>query len=128
VLLACFQEERHFTPLTARRFSAVAERSPLVAAFGVGLPDEPVAGVRGAHLGFDDPLRGEWNVIVIGPHHAAALVARDLGDEGPDQGRRFDFAVTHDRRLVVEAARSLLHWLTPVSSSGLPVLTAGSTA
>ena len=124
VLLACFQEERHFTPATARRFSALAERSPLVAALAVGLADEPVAGVRGARLGPDDPLRGEWNVIVVGPHHAAALVARDLGDDGPDRERRFEFAVTHDRRLVVEAARSLLHWLTPVRSGGLPVLTA----
>jgi EAL domain-containing protein (putative c-di-GMP-specific phosphodiesterase class I) len=114
VLLACFQESRHFTPRTARRFARIAQYSPLVAALGVGLPDEPVCGVRGATLQHDDPLRGEWNVLIVGPHQAAGLVARDIGDAGPEASRRFEFAVTHDRDLVVEAARSLLHWLAPV--------------
>ncbi|GAA0805600.1 sensor domain-containing phosphodiesterase [Spirilliplanes yamanashiensis] len=113
VLLACFQEEKFFTPATARRFAGLARRSPLVAALGAGLPAEPAPGVRGADFGADDPLRGEWNVIVVGPHHAAALVARDAGSTGPDGDREFDHAVTYDRELVVAAARSLLHWLTP---------------
>jgi hypothetical protein len=113
VLLACFQEARHFTARTAVRFERVAVHSPLVAALGVGLAAEPAPGVRGASLG-DDRLRGEWNVVVVGPHRAAALVARDLGDDGPEPERRFDFAVTHDRRLAVEAARSLLRRLAPV--------------
>jgi EAL domain-containing protein (putative c-di-GMP-specific phosphodiesterase class I) len=114
VLLACFQDDRHFTAGTARRFSRIARHSPLVAALGAGMAEAPVPGVRGARLGADDPLRGEWNVIVVGPHQAAALVARDLGDTGAEPDRRFDFAVTHDRALVVEAARSLLRCLTPV--------------
>ena len=113
VLLACFQDSQHFTTGTAKRFTRIAAHSPLVAAFGAGLADEPVPGVRGAHLEAGDPLAGEWNVIVVGPHYAAALVARDLGDTGPDADRRFDYVVTHDRQLVVAAARSLLQWLTP---------------
>jgi EAL domain-containing protein (putative c-di-GMP-specific phosphodiesterase class I) len=121
VLLACFQEARHFTPTTARRFERIARQSPLVAALGVGLDDEPVPGVRGACLGDDDALRGEWNVIVVGPHRAAALVARDLGDTGPDAERRFDFALTHDRDLVLEAARPLLRWLTPTRATDRPL-------
>ncbi len=124
VLLACFQEGRHFTPATARRFARIARHSPLVAALGVGLPDEPVPGVRGAHLDERDPLRGEWNVIVVGPHQAAALVARDLGDTGPEPDRRFEFAITHDRDLVVEAARSLLRTLTPARHAALDALIA----
>ncbi len=124
VLLACFQEGRHFTPATARRFARIARHSPLVAALGVGLPDEPVPGVRGAHLDERDPLRGEWNVIVVGPHQAAALVARDLGDTGPEPDRRFEFAITHDRDLVVEAARSLLRTLTPARHAALDALVA----
>lgn len=124
VLLACFQEGRHFTPATATRFARIARHSPLVAALGVGLDDEPVPGVRGAHLGDGDPLRGEWNVIVVGPHQAVALVARDLGDDGPDRERRFDFALTHDRDLVVAAAQSLLHWLTPARTPSVDRLLA----
>jgi EAL domain-containing protein (putative c-di-GMP-specific phosphodiesterase class I) len=114
VLLACFQESRHFTSGTQRRFARIATHSPLVAALGVGLAENPAPGIRGAHLDAADPLRGEWNVIVVGPHQAAALVARDLGDTGPERERRFDFAVTHDRDLVVQAARALLRWLAPV--------------
>ncbi|MEV4350077.1 EAL domain-containing protein [Actinoplanes sp. NPDC049596] len=117
VLLACFQEARHFTPATARRFERIAVNSPLVAALGLGLQAEPVPGVRGACLDADDALRGEWNVIVVGPHRAAALVARDLGDTCADGQRRFDFALTHDRALVVEAARSLLTRLAPALAS-----------
>jgi DICT domain-containing protein len=113
VLLACFQDARHFTPRTAERYARIAGHSPLVAALGVGLGEEPIPGVRGANLAPDDPLRGEWNVLVIGPHQAAALVARDLGDTGPERERRFDFALTHDRDLIAAAARSLLRCLAP---------------
>ena len=74
----------------------------------------PAPGVRGASLGPGDPLRGEWDVIMVGPHFAAALVARDCGDDGPDADRRFDFVITHDRDLVVRAAQPLLDRLLPV--------------
>ncbi|GIJ45442.1 hypothetical protein Val02_23280 [Virgisporangium aliadipatigenens] len=116
VLMACFQDARHFTPATAVRFARIAAHSPLVAALGVGLDDEPAPGVRGARLAPDDPLHGEWNVIVVGPHQAAALVARDVGDGGPDHERRFGFALTHDRTTVIEAARSLMRWVTPTAA------------
>ncbi|AEV83614.1 Phytochrome-like protein cph2 [Actinoplanes sp. SE50] len=115
VLLACFQDARNFTAATVRRFTRIAAHSPLVAALGAGLPATPAPGVRGAHLGPGDPLRGEWSVLVIGPHRAAALVARDLGDLAPEPERRFDFALTHDRDLVVAAARTLLGRLTPIT-------------
>ncbi len=124
VLIACFQDGRHFTGDTARRFARTAGRSPLVAALGAGLSEEPAPGVRGASLSGDDPLRGEWNVLVVGPHTAAALVARDLGDDGPEPDRRFAFAVTHDRALVIEAARSLLRCLAPASGAGVETLIA----
>jgi EAL domain-containing protein (putative c-di-GMP-specific phosphodiesterase class I) len=119
VLLACFQDERHFTPATARRFSQMTAHAPFIAALAVNLPAEPAPGVRGTRLADDDPLRREWNVIVVGPHYAAALVARDLGDDGPDRQRRFDYVITHDRPLVLKAARSLLHWLTPATQMGI---------
>lgn len=61
-------------------------------------------------MGLDrlDPLRGEWNVTVIGTHFAMAFVARDLGDECADMERRFDFAITYDRDLAVDAARAMM--------------------
>jgi EAL domain-containing protein (putative c-di-GMP-specific phosphodiesterase class I) len=117
VLLACFQDARFFSGHAAERFARIARHSPLVAALGAGLGDEPAPGVRGAGLAEDDPLRGEWNVIVVGPHRAAALVARDVGETTKDGERQFDFALTHDRALVVDAARSLLRWLTAVPAA-----------
>ena len=98
VILSAFQEARHFTKATVRRYEALARRASLVAAFGVGLADEPVHGVRGAQLDPDDVLAGEWSVIVLGPHFAGALVGRDLGDvDRPDGERRFAFATVYER-------------------------------
>jgi EAL domain-containing protein (putative c-di-GMP-specific phosphodiesterase class I) len=115
VLLACFQEAGHFTPATRVRFGRLSARVALTGALGVGMPPTPAPGVRGAALHPGDPLRGEWDVIMVGPHFAAALVARDCGDDGPDADRRFDFVITHDRDLVVRAAQPLLDKLAPAS-------------
>ncbi|HEX3737726.1 MAG TPA: EAL domain-containing protein [Solirubrobacterales bacterium] len=111
VVISTFQEASYFTPATARRYAALAGDAALVAAIGVGMEAEPAPGVRGLHIDTADALRGEWNVIVLGPHFSAAFVARDLGDGGPDRERRFDFALTHDRDLVTEAARSTMRRL-----------------
>lgn len=108
VIVSAFQDARFFTPATCRRYAALAGGAALVAALGVGLPEEPAPCVRGTALDTGDPVAGEWDVAVLGPHFAAALVARDLGDRGEDRMRRFDFALTFERELVVDAAQSLL--------------------
>jgi EAL domain-containing protein (putative c-di-GMP-specific phosphodiesterase class I) len=109
VLLATFQEARHFTQRTKARYRRLAQSAAFVGALGVGLPAEPAPGVRGAALDAAEPLRGEWNVVVVDPHFAAAFVAQDLGDEGgEDWERRFDFCLTYDRDLVVRAAEAMM--------------------
>jgi diguanylate cyclase (GGDEF)-like protein/PAS domain S-box-containing protein len=114
VILSAFQEARHFTPATRRRYAMLARSSSLVAAFGIDLTAEPVRGVRGAHLDPDDPLAGEWSVLVVGPHFAGALVGRDLGDtDRADGDRRFAFATVYDRGVVIAAARTLLSRISP---------------
>jgi EAL domain-containing protein (putative c-di-GMP-specific phosphodiesterase class I) len=113
VLLACFQEAQHFTERAQARFERLALTASFVGAVGAGLRSVPAVGVRGANLEATDPLRGEWDVIVVGPHFAGALVARDCGDTGPDLQRRFDAVITYDRPLVIEAARALLSTLLP---------------
>lgn len=116
VVLAAFQTADRFTPATAIRYAALAERCPLVAALGVDLTTETAPGVLGNSLSRADPLAEEWTVTVIGCHYSAALIARDLGDAGPDHERRFHFAVTHDRELVLAAARSLMARITTPAS------------
>ena len=115
VVLAAFQDAKHFTAKTVRRYEMLARGASLVAALGVGLGEAPSPGVRGAHIDPDDPLAGEWSVIVIGPHFAGALVAQDLGDTGRERDRRFVFATAYDRGLVIAAARTLLARIAPVS-------------
>ena len=109
VVAATFQEARHFTAATAERYRAVVEEAGFVAAFGRGLDVAVVPGLRGGDLGEDDAVLGEWDVVVLGPHFSAALLARDRGDRGVDDlDRTFDYALTYDRDVVAEAARALL--------------------
>jgi diguanylate cyclase (GGDEF)-like protein/PAS domain S-box-containing protein len=114
VVAATFQEARHFTPATALRYRDLVERTAFVCALGEGLPVEPLPGVRGSTLAAGDPVRGEWDVVVVSPHFSAALLARDLGSEGPDLERSFEYALTYDRETVVRAAHALLTRVTPL--------------
>ncbi len=108
VCLSAFQHHRHFTADTRRRYDDLQRVACFVGALGEGMPARPMPGVRGAHLGPDDPVRGEWDIAVLGPHFAACLVARDLGDTGPEAARRFEFVISHDRELVTRVALSLM--------------------
>jgi EAL domain-containing protein (putative c-di-GMP-specific phosphodiesterase class I) len=108
VLLSGFQDESFFTNRAQARYSSLAQDAALVGALGYGLSEQPAPGVRGVALDHADPLRGEWDVTVIGAHFAIAFVARDLGDSGPDMRRRFDFAITYDRDLAIDAARAMM--------------------
>jgi hypothetical protein len=118
VVAATFQEARHFTPATAQRYRELVQRTGLVCALGKDLPVEPVPGLRGADLAPADPVGLEWDVTVISPHFAAALLARDLGDTGPDMDRRFEFALTYDRDTVARATNALLARVAPAAPAG----------
>jgi hypothetical protein len=52
-------------------------------------------------------------VVIVGTHYAGALIAKDLGDSGPDRDRRFAFTLTHNHDTVLKAARSLLERVIP---------------
>ena len=63
---------------TTQRYRDLVARTGFVCALGEGLPVAPLPGLRGADLRPDDVVRGEWDVVVLGPHFSAALLARDL--------------------------------------------------
>lgn len=113
VVAATFQEARHFTPATAARYRDLVERTGFVCALGADLPAAPVPGLRGTALSAMDPVCGEWDVVVLAPHFSVALLARDLGDTGPDAERMFEYALTYQRDTVIAAARSLLSRVAP---------------
>ncbi|MGY1987545.1 EAL domain-containing protein [Blastococcus sp. SYSU DS0669] len=121
VVTATFQEARHFTPSTTQRYRDLVERTGFVSALGEGLPAEPLPGLRGTDLAGDDPVRGEWDVVVLAPHFSVALLARDLGTTGPDLQREFEYALTYDRDVAVRAARSLLGRVAPRTGRATPV-------
>jgi diguanylate cyclase (GGDEF)-like protein/PAS domain S-box-containing protein len=58
--------------------------------------------------------------VVLGPHFAAALLARDLGDTGPDLQRTFEYALTYDRDTVIRAAQALLIRVAPACPAPAP--------
>ncbi len=113
VVLSTFQDARFFTARMRRRYEEIAASASLVGALGVGVPPRPGVGVRGAGLSPEDRLRGEWDVVVVGPHFAGAFVARDLGDTCADQDRRFEYFMTYERGRVTAAAGALLRHLVP---------------
>lgn len=109
VIVASFQEERHFRAVEHRyrRLARVAEVCVAFAAFdgvagGDGAPCElPVAR--------DDALGAEWAVIVDAPGYAACLLAWETPARGPadpltDRDRRFEALWTLDPRTVRHAA------------------------
>ena len=108
VLLATFEHARFMTPATRERYARLAGRTAFCGALAAGLESEPARGVRGIALDREDPLGSEWDVAVIGPHFAAALIGSDLGDEGPDHERRFRYILTYDRATALSAARSMM--------------------
>lgn len=113
VALATFQHAHHYTPPVQRTYKQLGRRLAFVGVLGAGLPPFPAPGVRGGDLDGRDPLRDEWAVAVVGPHFSATLAARDLGDAGPEDERRFDFVVSHDRDLAAAAAQSLMSRIVP---------------
>jgi EAL domain-containing protein (putative c-di-GMP-specific phosphodiesterase class I) len=115
VVISTFQDAGFFTPLTRERYARLAAGAAFVGALGAGMPVEPMPGVRGGLLTVGDPLLGEWDVAVLGPHFAACLVARDLGETGPDMQRQFEFVLSHDREVATEVADALMSRIRPAA-------------
>lgn len=109
VVLAAVQTASSFTDRVSTRYAELAKTNALVLALGTGMPSEPAPGVRGVALQEDDAVCDEWDVVVVGPHFSAALVARDQRlDDVAEADRGFDYVLTYDRALVLDAARALL--------------------
>jgi DICT domain-containing protein len=97
---------------TKKRYELIARRAAFVGALARDLGEHPAIGVRGVALSHTDALHDEWTVVVLAPHCAGVFAARDLGPfDLPDTKRSFEYAVTHDRELVIAAATRLMQRL-----------------
>lgn len=119
IVLTTVQKHSNFNRETRQRYTTLAERSPLILVFGVGIPDDLTPRVRWVDIAADDPLSSEWTIVVLGPHTAAALIAQeqfppDSAPTPPDNDRRFEAAITFDRATVTRAARTLMTRLVPL--------------
>ena len=89
-------------PLLLERLAPLVRDAALVALVGANVE------LAGAHIGLvepGEPLAREWNLAVLGPYFAGALVAR-LVDDAPH--RTCDFALTHDPDIVGDVAADLV--------------------
>ncbi|WP_207843522.1 DICT sensory domain-containing protein [Williamsia soli] len=116
LVLGTFQEAKQFTPLTAKRWRVLADRAGFAGVYGVGLSHMLDGNVQHAPLDPTDDLVNEWTVVVLGPHSAALLAARDRDDHVPDLDRTFDVVQSYDRDLATRAAHSILTRFTIPSS------------
>ena len=109
VLLSSFQNTRHFGTRTRHRYEEIASLNALTLVLAQGLEARESDRYHLRPLASNSPLCREWVVIIINPHYAAAFVARDCGDSGADEKRRYEYLYVHDRPSVVVSARAFLN-------------------
>lgn len=110
VLLSTLQDGEQLGDATRDRYVQLAGRGSFVAVLRSGSVAPLGPGVRTAVLPDGHRLGEEWSVVVVGPHYAGTLVARQVG---PDPSSGYDYVVTHQRELVVEVGRCLLRFVAP---------------
>ena len=110
VLLLVIQDSLDARTLTVP-LTELGASAAVVGVFGRGMELAPALGVVGVDLADTDPLLQEWAVVVLGPHNAALMAARQVDHEGDRV--HFDFVLSHERELVVDVARSLLSRFSP---------------
>jgi EAL domain-containing protein (putative c-di-GMP-specific phosphodiesterase class I) len=108
LVLSCFQHARFFSPAKRSKYARLAAQNAYTSVLAGGA--EPIREPRYdvAPIAPASHLVREWDLIVLNANYAAAFVARDLGDSGPDLERRFEFVYTHDRIAVVRAATAFI--------------------
>ncbi|TDO08996.1 EAL domain-containing protein (putative c-di-GMP-specific phosphodiesterase class I) [Mycobacterium sp. BK086] len=112
IVLATLHPDEHLDLHTEQMYSAIAERSPLVAVFGRNSLSGFGPRVRGVTLHRDDPLLRESTLLVLGPETACGLIARERPSPAVHsvdaEKRRYDMVITYDHQRVTAAARPLL--------------------
>lgn len=117
VVISTIQDSRFYNSLTREIYRGLADDLAMVGVIGAGMFDLPASRVMEASIDRDDPPCAEWDVLTISPYYCGAMVARDLGDSGPDLQRRFQYCITHDADVIAEAALPLIKLIAPMDSS-----------
>jgi EAL domain-containing protein (putative c-di-GMP-specific phosphodiesterase class I) len=113
VVLAHFQHTAFLTDTARAHLRRITDSNALTILLADDLPDTSEANYRTTRLPAGSPMAREWVVIVLRPHYAAAFAAHDRGNPVPDPDRTLDYLVTHNRDLVVAAARTFIRAMAP---------------
>lgn len=113
VMLSAFQDVSRFEP-QREVYTQLSRRLPFLVVFAQGMDPEPIPGVKGVHLDKGDPLADEWLVGGLSPFQGFFLAAREVADGAG----KFEYILTFDRNLVIEASLLLLTEITEGSAAG----------
>jgi DICT domain-containing protein len=106
VLISTFPDAADFHAHMSANYAELGETLAFAAALAGDMPADPSPNLRGYRIAEDDPLHGTWNVMVLGPHYASMLAARQRSPSSAED-RSFDFVFTYDRDLIIECAQAL---------------------
>lgn len=109
MILAAFPHDTHADAEVTERYTTLARRLAFTGVLCGGPGLDAATGVRGGPLGPDDPLRGTWTVVALGPSLNAVFVARDHGDG------TYAFAVSYERDTATEAGLALMARMAPAA-------------
>ncbi len=110
--MANFYDTTWVTEDDLRALKQVISSNALTLITAGDLPDHSGPVLRTRTRPASNPMSREWVLIVLQPHFAAAFAARNKGAWSQDDPH-LDFVLTHDRDLVVAAARALLQGIDP---------------
>ena len=109
MLFLGFEPGSHVGPSARARLHHLIERTEFIIVSGPSIHELAEPGSR-ARFGVDpgNPASREWITALLGPHDAAALVARSLRGDTSDPYRRLEYVLTDDRDVVLRVASSLM--------------------
>lgn len=117
IALGLFGEDETFSESTRLRYEKIRDTVGLTAMFSGGFSGPPIAGVRSGVVDASDPMRNEHGVVVVGPDWSGMVAASKRNDPGSDGQVVFDVYITTDRYTCVDAARSVMTRVSPLSST-----------
>ena len=111
LLLAATPDDQPLPPDQLERYEHMAGEIGFVGVLG-GAAAHRAPGLRGGPLPEDDPLRGTWTEVALGPGYGACFVARR------DENGGWRFATSYDHETVVECAVVLMARMPSLDGAG----------
>ena len=108
VVLAAVQRLDRYTDQVRAQYAALARRCGTVGVVGADIPSGMRSGVHHGSLGDNSDLTDAWEVLLLQPSGAIALLATQVGTFDDNT---FDFRITTDRVTVESHARRILRAL-----------------